>query len=124
MKLLVCGGRGYSDKATAWGFLDVLHAGDPIEILVHGACPVRHGGADMIADAWAWTNDVDTYAVPINQWLDGPWPGCGPARNVRMLAKCLHWIDCAMALPGGNGTAHMVGLMRAAGIEVWEPLNQ
>lgn len=123
MRLLVCGGRFFDNKTALWGALDVLHAGKAITMIVHGACPVRHGGADMLADAWAWEHDVSCYVVPINQWLDGPWPGCGRARNIRMWARYRELIQGGVAFPGGSGTKHMVALMEADGIEVWKPMG-
>lgn len=123
MQLLVCGGRYFDDKSKAFSALDLLHAHKPITMVVHGACPVGHGGADMLADAWAWERDILCCAVPINQWLDGPWPGCGRARNIRMWTKYRKTVDGGVAFPGGFGTKHMCRLMEDDGIEVWKPLG-
>src|SRR4051812_6777342 len=124
MRILVFGGRRFQDKEAAWAALDWLHEQRAITILVHGACPVGNGGADMLADAWARTKGgIDVRCYPINQWLDGGWPGCGTARNRRMWADCGRWIEGGVGFPGEHGTAHMKGLMQADGVEVWEPLK-
>jgi hypothetical protein len=123
MNVLICGGRHYDDKVLAWQLFDQLHAARPVTLVVHGACPVGHGGADMLADAWARTRGIKVQCYPINRWLDGDWPTCGRARNIRMWEDCKSWINGGVALSGGFGTKHMVSLMEADGIEVWKPLD-
>lgn len=46
--------------------------------------------------------------------LDGPWPGAGPRRNIRMVreGKPTHW----GAAVGGNGTAHCVSKLERANV--------
>ena len=49
MKVIVCGGRNYSDRKRVFTTLDALHAETPITVLMHGDAR----GADALADDWA-----------------------------------------------------------------------
>lgn len=114
IRLLVTGGRHYSDTARLNRILDSVHHKHAIEVLIHGACHL--GGADMLADAWAKSRGVPVEAYPVSP-CDGVWPGAGPARNRRMIdaSKATHGI----AFPGGDGTTDCVRAMRRAGLLVW-----
>lgn len=114
IRLLVCGGRDYSDTTRLNRILDSVHRKHAIEVLIHGACHL--GGADMLADAWAKSRGVPVEAYPVVEG-DGPWPGAGPARNRRMIdaSSASHGI----AFPGGDGTANCVRAMRRAELPVW-----
>jgi hypothetical protein len=102
VKVLVCGGRDYSDKDFVFQILDEL----PIELLIHGAAR----GADSLAGEWAAERRVPCMAFPA-PWGSQRWRGAGPTRNGWMLA----WgqPDVVVAFPGGSGTADMV---RRAGL--------
>lgn len=107
MKLLVCGGRDYSDILTLWAVLDAIHSKMPITHLIHGGA----SGADSRAADWA----DDTKGVQgvqcLANWRYGK--SAGPIRNAAMLAL---GPDRVLAFPGGVGTAHMVKIARAAKI--------
>lgn len=92
-----------------------IHNETEIERLIHGECP--DGGVDLIADLWARTMGIPSDPTPTDEALDGPWPGAGPRRNGRMVAKLP---DMVLAAPGGRGTANAVWQARKAGIEVRE----
>lgn len=55
MRVLVTGGRDYSDRATVFRELDKLHAELTICTLIHGAAT----GADSLADAWSKSRGVE-----------------------------------------------------------------
>ena len=114
MRLLVCGGRTYSDKTAMWAWLDAFHASaeGPIDLLIHGAAR----GADALADLWAFSHDI-TIRRYFAQWSDYG-KAAGPLRNQQMLDEGKP--DLVAAFPGNRGTANMVKLARAAGIKVVE----
>ncbi len=119
IRLLVCGGRHYADRARVYAVLDAVNRKHAIEALIHGACPRDKNGAsaDMLADDWARECRVPCEPVPVDHALDGPWPGAGPCRNERM--RVTKRPTHAVSFPGENGTADMVRRLRASGIEPW-----
>ena len=140
MILVVTGGRTYTlvtptkpicdadaEAADLIRALDLSHARRPITRLVHGDAR----GADKASGEWARMRGVDVEAVPVDHALDGPWPGAGPRRNGRMLARAIELasllsepnpLGCA-AFPGGRGTANMVDQLTRAGYgdRIWRP---
>lgn len=112
MKILVCGGRDYSDYNRVANALGSIHRKYPIKRLIHGGCR----GADSLAGEWAKKNGV-VEEVFLALWKrDGK--AAGPIRNQRMLEKGAP--DAAVAFKGGRGTEDMVMRLKAAGIPVWE----
>lgn len=128
MRLLVCGGRNYSDIEHINRTLDTLHADRPITRLIHGAAR----GVDTHAAAWGirtiGAENVDPYPA---DWSDTSHPDAlirrnhrgrrydlkaGHRRNARMLL--MGCPDMVLAFPGGAGTANMIGLARRHGVEV------
>ena len=117
MRLLVCGGRKYADRAAVWGWLDAFHASadGPIDILIHGAANLRLKiGADYFADAWARDRGVEPMPFPAEWARYGN--AAGPIRNQQMLDEGHPAL--VVAFPGGRGTASMVKLALAAGVRV------
>ena len=117
MKVLVCGGRDYADWQRVLGVLDRLHAERGITCVIHGAA----SGADLLAERWAKAAQVPYRGYPAQWRRFGQ--GAGPRRNCLMLAEhvnCPAKVGLVVAFPGGTGTAHMVRLAKAAGIEVLE----
>lgn len=103
MRLLVCGGRHYSDHDKVWHILDGIHAKQPITCIIDGRCAV--GGADLHAQRWAEARGIENIGFPKKG-------RAGPSRNDRMLAEgqpthCL-------AFPGGRERADMVQKAKAA----------
>lgn len=117
MRILVCGGRNYSDKEKLERTLDELHAETIITDVIHGAA----SGADNMAGVWARANRREDERY-IREWRfpadwDGLGKAAGPIRNKQMIeAKP----DLVIAFPGGKGTANMVKLARETNIEVRE----
>lgn len=115
MRLLVCGGRDFADKAAAWRALDAAHARRPIGLLIHGGAR----GADELAGAWAEARDVPAHAYAAMWKAYGP--AAGPMRNQRMLETARP--DGVLALPGGRGTADMCTRAAMAGLPIWRPFG-
>lgn len=69
MRILVCGGRYYSDRATLFSFLDQLEQDrGPIRGVIHGAS----SGADTLAREWQFIRAMAQYAeAAANRARDG-----------------------------------------------------
>lgn len=112
-KILVCGGRDFSDLKHMFSVLDYIHAKYKITCVVNGGAP----GADSLACAWATRNNV-AESVHRADW-DMHGKRAGPIRNQLMLE--LHPdIVAVIAFPGGAGTKDMTDRARAAGFPVFE----
>lgn len=107
MRVIVCGGRDYTDARTV---RRVVHALD------HDTVTIVHGGArgaDVLAETVAMECGIRVEPHPALWALHGK--AAGPIRNREMLDA---GADLVLAFPGGRGTAHMVSIARAAGIPV------
>jgi len=116
IRALICGGRDFADRPFFTGYMDAVHAQEPISLVIHGAA----SGADTIANDWALSRGVPIARYPAQWHLHGN--RAGPMRNVHMLNDSKP--DVVIAFRGGKGTSHMVRLARAAGIQTrlvgWE----
>lgn len=117
MRLLVCGGRNYSDKVHLFSVMDswmtqCLLRVDPIEIIITGGAP----GADALACFWAQERRVahDEYRADWERY----GKSAGPVRNAQMLLYGKP--SAVIAFPGGRGTADMCAKARAAGVPVYQ----
>jgi hypothetical protein len=118
MRVLVCGGRDFTDRTAVWGLLQAVHLKRGIGVLIHGACPT---GADRLADEWAAEESVPIEAYPAVWKLDGRLDrSAGPRRNQRMMDEGKP--DLVIAFPGGKGTDDMVRRAKAAGVKVFRPI--
>lgn len=113
MRVLVCGGRNFTDCDLVYKTLDRLARTAQIDCIIKGDAR----GADRIAGAWAKRRRVDLRLFPADWDRDGR--AAGPIRNQRMLEEGRPTI--VIAFPGGKGTADMVRRARAANLEVIEP---
>ncbi len=115
IRLLVCGGRDFTDRDAAFAAIDRVHAERGVALLIHGAAR----GGDTFGAEWAEARGVPVLA------FHADWAGlgrkAGPIRNQRMLDEGRP--DLVLALPGGRGTADMVRCASAAGVEVLQPLG-
>lgn len=112
MKVLVCGGRDFTNIAYIWTKLDGLHAAEPFTEFMHGGAR----GADTIASEWSKTKPgLKRYVCRADWEKNGR--AAGPIRNARMM----EWEpDLVVAFPGGKGTADMVARAKRAGVRVVE----
>jgi len=116
-RLLICGGRDFTDESSGFAFLDQLAASRQIALVIEGGAR----GGDAIGRAWAEARGIEV----VTFYAD--WSGlgrkAGPIRNHAMLTDGKPTL--VAALPGGKGTAHMVSIAREAGVELveMEPTN-
>lgn len=111
MRVLVTGGRDYTEKEPIWLALDYLHDRAAHLTLIQGGA----NGADEQARKWSWGREgVSLVTVPANWRKHGK--SAGPLRNRAMLEQCKPQL--VLAFPGGKGTASMVRIARAAGVPV------
>lgn len=124
-RVLVTGGRDFSDKDTVYRALydycdreglwtEEDQYGNKMPtglVIVHGGAR----GADSLADAWAVAHWVP-FEIFKPDWEKHGKAG-GILRNVDMLATDP---DVVIAFPGGRGTAHMVSIAKKKGTEVIE----
>jgi hypothetical protein len=113
MRLLVCGGRDYDDRARVFAALDWAHAHRPVSLVIHGAAH----GADTLAGEWAKERGIPAEEYRADWKKLGPV--AGPVRNDRMLREGKP--DGVMAFPGGVGTMDMVRRAESSGVPVWKP---
>lgn len=106
MKVLVCGGRNYTDYEQLYTVLDKLP--NFTELVEGGA-----RGADHLAGQYADSRGVDH----ITMWAN--WKAYGKSAGFKRNSKMLgSKPDLVVAFPGGAGTANMIKLAKEAGIEV------
>lgn len=114
MRLIVCGGRGYSDEATVFAALDHVHAKRRISLVIQGGAP----GADALAKRWAAERGVECIEVRADWTAHGRT--AGPIRNGKMLGMRP---DGVVAFPGGRGTEDMCRQAAERGVTVWRPIQ-
>lgn len=110
MRVLVCGGREFTDWHRLCRELDAMHTQQPFTCLIHGAAK----GADEMAGAWAASRNIQVAEFPAD-W-ETHRRAAGPIRNKQMLDEGKPQL--VVAFPGGRGTANMVKQAVAAGLEV------
>lgn len=108
MKVLVCGGRDYSDGGCVARYLTQLKP----------SCVIQGGatGADYLAMNYAQNHNVRSQTFRADWTKHGK--AAGPLRNQQMLDEGKP--DVVLAFPGGRGTADMVRRAKAAGVRVIE----
>jgi hypothetical protein len=110
MRVLICGGRDFTDYERLRRVLDKSLYIDGITTVIHGGAQ----GADACADVWAKQSYIPVKCYPA-QW-DKYGRSAGPVRNQQMLDEGKP--DLVIAFPGGAGTANMIKIARRAGIDV------
>lgn len=101
MKVLVCGGRDFTNVGVLDATLDYIHKTmGPISAVIHG----KAKGADMLAGQWARSRGIDEQPFAADWVKHGR--AAGPIRNQQMLNEGKP--DFVVAFPGGKGTADMV----------------
>lgn len=127
MRLLVCGGRNFDDVPRLWALLDAINLkriaerGDGVRCLIDGGqMKKRKDGSIVGADYWAhqWALARGTATERYHADWSAHGRSAGPKRNRRMRdeGRPTH----GLAMPGGDGTANMVALLKEARIPVWE----
>ncbi len=126
MRVLVTGGRTYSDSGMVYGVLDGMLAAHGSLVIIEGGAT----GADAHARQWAkdhgiksiteraiWTDLSQPDAV-VKTRKDGSQYDAmaGHRRNQKMLD--IHKPDVCVGFSGGTGTADMLRRARAAGVRI------
>lgn len=118
VRLLVTGGRDFSDREAVYAALNAANHKRTIKVLIHGGAT----GADSLADDWARGLGIELLPFPV---LPQDWKllgkKAGPLRNQRMLDHGKP--DGVIAFPGGAGTNDMLLRARLAKLPVWEPYS-
>lgn len=113
MRVLVCGGRRFSDREWLYRVLDELLVEKMgIDAVICGAAT----GADSLAACWGYDRKIKVALFPTEWRRYGNQ--AGPIRNAQMLR--VGQPDIVVAFPGGIGTLDMVTQARAARVEVRE----
>ena len=122
MRVLIFGGRDWTNRDRTFTELDRLHQ-------EHGFTQVIHGGArgaDTLAGAWATSRGITVRVFPAQWKVHDPdrcdeWcyrrsycPKAGFRRNTQMLEEGQPQL--AVGFPGGNGTADMMKQCLAKGV--------
>ena len=115
MRIIVCGGRDFSDQTALTRALDRLAKKHVIDAVIEG----NASGADRMAGFWARKRGIPNLKFNAEWKLYGK--AAGPIRNQKMIDEGNP--DGVVAFPGRNGTASMIDLAQKAGIPVWEPLR-
>lgn len=108
MKIIVTGGRNYSDVSKVF---EVLDSYSPNLVIQGGA-----NGADDLAVQWSFEREVDCKTYEANWELYGK--AAGPIRNKLMLEENKDAL--VIAFPGGRGTDNCVKVAKELGIKVIE----
>lgn len=112
MKLLVCGGRDYSDRERLKLAMNQAVVGVTEVVVIHGGAR----GADTLAGEIAKAAGVPTQ-VFLADW-DRFGKRAGFLRNTKMLEEGKP--DIVLAAPGGAGTRMMIEIAKRAGVTVIE----
>ena len=112
MRVLVCGGRDYSNAALLFWSLDRLHELHKFTHMIHGAAR----GRTVSPAGGARENHLEVLCYPA-EW-DTYGKGAGPIRNLRMIVQGRP--DLVAAFKGGAGTANMKQQAREHGIRIIE----
>jgi hypothetical protein len=115
-RVLVCGGRDYSDSVRLRRVLDAVHEGvrnaGKVLVIIHG----NARGADLLADQYARERSLKVLSFPADWSNHGR--SAGPIRNKLMLTSGQPHV--IIAFRGGKGTADMIRQGKKAGIPVYE----
>lgn len=114
MRVLICGGRDFTDTHMMDSAMELLPFTP--SIVIHGEAI----GADSLGKRWAMYNGIFAVGIPALWGAHGN-RAAGPKRNQAMID--IMKPDYCIAFPGGNGTKDMISRCRSAGIIVWEPYS-
>lgn len=110
MRVLVYGGRDFTNKRLAFNAIDLLHKEYGFTLVIDGMAR----GADTIAYNWAKDKGLLSERYPANWNKYGR--AAGVIRNKQMLDEGKP--DIAVAFPGGAGTSNMTRQLLEAGVLV------
>lgn len=108
-KVVVTGGRDYTNKEVIYTSLNNIHSQKPITTLIEGAAR----GVDTICKEWANENNIPVEEYKADWKKNGK--SAGFIRNKEMLEKSNP--DFGVVFPGGVGTMHMYELIKQKGLD-------
>ena len=109
-KVIVCGGRDYSDFESLCAELDLWHEIHKFTQIIHGAAQ----GTDWMAGTWATSRGIPVREYPVtSEGWKRLGKKAGHLRNTEMLQEKPNLV---IAFPGGRGTADMIRQALAAEI--------
>lgn len=112
LRVLICGGRNYTDFERIRTALFDLGGSKAIEVVIHGS--VR--GADQLGGLAASELGIPVRVVPADWNLHGK--AAGPIRNQKMLDEHHPNLVLAFPDPTSRGTWDMVRRAKVANVEV------
>ena len=115
VRIIVCGGRDYANRAFVFKVLDHILLTRGISEIIQGEAP----GADRWAREWAINRDVPLTRCRAEWEKYGK--RAGPLRNRHMLTLKP---DGVVAFPGGRGTQDMITAAQEAGVPVYTPTRK
>jgi len=111
MKILIAGGRNFTDKQFLEEYMS-KYLGE-VTLVISGTAK----GADRLGEKWAEDNNIPVERYPA-QW--SRYGGAaGPIRNKEMLDKGKP--DLVIVFEGGKGSAHMAMISKKSGVKTMEP---
>jgi hypothetical protein len=114
MRVLVCGGRDYSDVSNVNRWLDAIDKDRRITVVISGVDLTNPKGADYLAYLWAKRNRREPKDFPAAWSKLGH--AAGPRRNQQMIDNGNP--ELVVAFPGGTGTADMIRRALAAQLRI------
>jgi hypothetical protein len=111
-RVLVCGGRNYSDRKKFISTMDAIDVERQITLIIQGGA----SGADSLAKLWALRAAVPYIEFRADWNKNGR--AAGPLRNQKMIDQGRP--DLVVAFQGGRGTSDMMRRARTAKIPVRE----
>ena len=113
MRVLVCGGRDFSDVKLAHEKISMVigYIFMTPPTIIHGGA----SGADTIAGEYAKLNGFPCEVYPADWATHGR--SAGPIRNRQMIVEGRP--DVVLALHGGKGTQNMIKQATSAGLTVY-----
>lgn len=114
-RVVVCGGRKYSNQVFLNHTLDTVHASRKITLIIEGGAD----GADALARTWAIMRGIQYKTFKAN-W-DNLKNAAGGIRNQQMIDEGKP--DYGVAFKGFIGTPDMVAKLKKAGIPLLDLQN-
>lgn len=108
MRVVVYGGRDYTNRRMLYAVMDRLHARMNFSTVIHG----DYRGADWLARDWARVRGIldEPYAAEWKRYRGR----AGPIRNQRMITEAKP--EFGIEFPGQDGTADMRARLVRAGV--------
>ena len=115
MRVMVMGGRHFSDETFVTGILDRVHERYPIASLLHTDAPT---GVAAIARKWAQENNIPGEPFPADWKTYGKT--AGPISIKQMIASRP---DLVVIYPGGELTYVCRDLAKKANLPMFQPMH-